>query len=184
MSVAILIMIVSTVILLFCLQAICQKRLQRQFTTEFHKAIVSNNRLEFPLIRKGVEEFGSSGEYLHLSMTLRSDFLAVTYLLKNASNIDQRFNPIDELLILHFRILFASLVTRHWLRLPENSTVLKLTNILQYFANVVGERINSARFMNLTAFNYLSETELLASSLGTRPLEKTRSLRSASPRAV
>jgi hypothetical protein len=184
MSVAVLIMIVSTVILLFCLQAICQKRLQRQFTTEFYKTIVSNNRLEFPLIRKGVEEFGSPGEYLRLSMALKCDFLAVKYLLENASNIDQRYNPIDELLILYFRVQSVSLFMRHWLRLPENSTVLKLTNTLQYFANVVGERINTTRGGNLTAFNYLAETELLASSKGTRPLAKTRSLRSASPRAV
>jgi len=157
MSVAILIMIVSLVLVFYCLQAVCQKRLRRQFILEFYKTIVSNNRLEFPLIQKGVEEFGSPGEYLHLSMTLRNDFLAVTYLLENASNIDQRYNPTDELLILYFRVLFVSLVTRHRLRLPENSTVLKLTNILQYFANVVGERINTARVGNLTAFKYLSQ---------------------------
>jgi hypothetical protein len=157
MFVAILIMIVSPVLVFSCLQAICRKRLRRQFTLEFYKTIVSSNRLEFPLIRKGVEEFGSPGDYLRLSMTLRSDFLAVTYLLENASNIDQSCNPIDELLILYFRVLFVSLVMRHWLRLPENSTVLKLTNILQYFANVVGERINTTRVGNLTAFDYLSE---------------------------
>ena len=58
-------------------------------------------------------------------------------------------------MILYFRVLFVSLVTRHWLRLYEDSAVLKLTTILQYFANVVGERVNTVRLGNLTASDYL-----------------------------
>jgi hypothetical protein len=113
--------------------------------------------LEFPLIRKGVEDFGSPGEYSRLNMTLKVDFLAVTYLLKNVSNNNQRYTSDDRLLILYFQALLISLVTRHWLRLPENSTVLKLTSILQYFSNVVGQRINTVRFGSLTTPNYLSD---------------------------
>jgi hypothetical protein len=58
-------------------------------------------------------------------------------------------------LILYFQLLFAALVTRHWLRLPQNATVIKLTSILQYFANVVGQRINTVRFGSLAASNFL-----------------------------
>jgi hypothetical protein len=44
---------------------------------------------------------------------------------------------------------------RHWLKLREQPAALKMTAILQYFANVVGERANTVRFGNLTASDYL-----------------------------
>jgi hypothetical protein len=37
----------------------------------------------------------------------------------------------------------------------EKPAILKLTAILQYFANVVGQRVNSVRFANLTAADYV-----------------------------
>jgi hypothetical protein len=81
-------------------------------------------------------------------MTLENDFLALTYLLKNAVNVDQRYSREERLLMLYFRLVFASLITRHWLRVHEKSAILKLTAILQYFANVVGQRVSNARFAN------------------------------------
>jgi len=88
-------------------------------------------------------------------MTLKCDFLALTYLLKNAVNVDQRYSREERLLMLYFRLVFASLITRHWLRVREKSAILKLTAILQYFANVVGQRVDTVRFANLTASDYL-----------------------------
>jgi hypothetical protein len=37
----------------------------------------------------------------------------------------------------------------------EKPAILKLTAILQYFANVVGQRVNTVQFANLTASDYL-----------------------------
>jgi len=150
-----LILILSTGLLFFYLQAVCQKLLRRRFTQEYFQAIVNANRLEFPSVRKAIEDLGAPVEYPRLTVTLKCDFLALTYLLKNAANVNQRYTYEERLLILYFKILFVSLVTRHWLRLRETSAVLKLTAILQYFANVVGERVNTVRFGNLTASDYL-----------------------------
>jgi hypothetical protein len=55
----------------------------------------------------------------------------------------------------YFHLVFVSLLTRHWLRVREKPAILKLTAILQYFANVVGQRVNTVRFGNLTASDYL-----------------------------
>ena len=52
--------------------------------SEFFQAIVNVNRLEFPSVRKAIEEFGTPAEYARLTVTLRCDFLGLTYLLKNA----------------------------------------------------------------------------------------------------
>ena len=154
MFVPTLILVVSAGLLFLSLQAVCQKLLRRRFAQDFYQPIVNANRLEFPLVRKGIEDFGSPGEYSRLTVTLKCDFRGLTYLLKNATNVNQRYTFEERLLILYFKVLFGSLVTRHWLRLRENSAVLKLTTILQYFANVVGERVYSVRFGDRTASDY------------------------------
>jgi hypothetical protein len=155
MFMATLILIFSTGLFFFYLQAVCQKILRRRFSQEFFQSIVNANRLEFLLVRKAIEDFSSPVEYPRLTLTLKCDFLALTYLLKNAANINQRYSYEERLLMIYFKLVFASLVTRHWLKFQEKSAALKLTAILEYFANVVGERVNTVRFGNLTASDYL-----------------------------
>jgi hypothetical protein len=148
MFVPALILIMSTALLLFYFQTVCQKILQRRFNQEYFQMIVNANRLEFPSVRRSIEDSGASLEYARLAVMLKRDFMVLTYLLKNANNICQRCTYEERLLILYFRVQFVCLVMRHWLRLQENSAALKLAAILQYFANVVGERINTLRFGN------------------------------------
>jgi hypothetical protein len=155
MVMAALILILSTGLFFFYLQAICQKILRRQFTQEFFQSIVNANRLEFPSVRKAIEAFDSPMEYPRLALTLKCDFLALTYLLKNAANVHQRYSYEERLLIVYFKLVFASLVTCHWMKLRETRAILKLTAILEYFANVVGERVDTVRFGNMTASDYL-----------------------------
>jgi hypothetical protein len=155
MFMAALILIFSTALFFFYLQTLCQKVLRRHFAQEYFQSIVNANRLEFPSVRKAIEDFGAPVDYPRLMMTLKCDYLALTYLLKNAANVNQRFTREEHLLIVYFKMVLLSLVARHWLRLGESRTALKLTAILEYFANVVGERVNSVRFGNLTASDYL-----------------------------
>src|SRR5271157_3520661 len=155
MIVAVLILILSTALFFFYFQVTCQKILGRQFDREYFQSIANANRLEFPSLRKSLEDFGAPVDYSRLRMMLRCDFLALTYLLKNAVNVNRRYSGEERLLMLYFRLLFASLITRHWLRVGEKPAILKLTAILQYLANVVGQRVNTVHFANLTASDYL-----------------------------
>ena len=156
MFMAALILMLSTGLFFFYLQAVCQKVLRRRFAQQFSQAIVNANSLEFPSVRKALKEFGLPVEYPRLMVTLRLDFLALSYLVKNTAIGNQGCTYEERLLILYFRLVFVSLVTRHWLRLRETPAALKLTAILEYFANVVGERVNAIRIGNLTASDYLS----------------------------
>ena len=155
MVLAALILILSTAFFFFYLQATCQRILRQQFDREYFLAIVNASRLEFPAVRRTLEEFNAPVDYPRLRMMLKCDFLALTYLLKNAVNLNQRYSGEERLLMFYFRLVFASLITRHWLRVGEKPAILKLTAILQYFANVVGQRVNTVRFANLTAADYL-----------------------------
>ena len=155
MIVAALILILSTALFFFYFQVTCQKILRRQFDREYFQSIANANRLEFPSLRKSLEEFGTPVDYSRLRMMLKCDFLALTYLLKNAANVNQRYSREERLLILYFRWQFLSLAVRRLLRVGENKAILKLTSVLQYFANVVGQRVNAVKFGNLTAADYL-----------------------------
>jgi hypothetical protein len=157
MVLAALILILSTAFFFFYVQATCQRILRRQFDREYFLTVVNASGLEFPAVRRTLGELNAPVDYPRLRMILKCDFLALTYLLKNAVNVHQRYSGEERLLMFYFRLIFASLIARHWLRVGENPAILKLTTILQYFANVVGQRVNTVRFANLTAADYLLE---------------------------
>lgn len=155
MILAVLVLVLSSAMFFFYFQATCQKILSRQFDRDYFLSIVNANRLEFPSLRKSLEEFGEPVDYPRLRMILKCDFLALAYLLKNAANVNQRYTSEERLLILYFRWLFFSLAARRLLGFGEKQVILRVTSVLQYFANVVGQRVNTVRFGNLTAADYL-----------------------------
>ncbi len=156
MTLACLILIISTALFLFYLQATCQRILQRKFAREYFLSIVNANRLEFQAVRNAMEEFNAPVDYSRFRMTLKCDFLALTYLLKNAANVNQRYSREERLMMLYFRAVFLSLVVRHLFRTGERAAILRLTSILEYFANVIGERVSLVRVGNLAPSDYLA----------------------------
>jgi hypothetical protein len=155
MVLATLILILSTAMFFFYFQVTCQKILRLQFDKEYFRSIVDANGLEFLGLRRSLEEFDAPVDYPRLRVMLKCDFLALTYLLKNAANVNQRYSKEERLLILYFRWLYLSLEVRRLLKVGEKKAILRLTSVLQYFANVVGQRVDTIRFGNLTAADYL-----------------------------
>src|SRR6516225_3858182 len=155
MFVAVVMLIVSTALLMVYLQAFCQSILRREFGHEFFHSVVNANRLEFPFVRKALEEFNAPVDYERFRMQLKCDFLALTYLLKNAGNAKGRLSKEERFLTWYFRVVVLKLIVAHSLRLGERAAVLKLTSILEYFANVLGERVDTIRFGDMTASDYL-----------------------------
>jgi len=151
-----LILALSLAMVFFYFQATCLKILRRQFDQECFQSIAKVIRLEFPSLRKSLEEFGVPVDYRQLRRTLKSDFFALIYLLKNAANVNQRFSNEERLLLLYFRWQLLSLAVRRLLKAGETKTILRLTSVLEYFANVVGQRMNTAGFGNLKAVNFLA----------------------------
>jgi len=151
MMFAALILLLSTALLFFYFQVTCQKILRRQFDREYFRSIAIANRLEFPSLRRSLEEFGVPVNYSQLRSMLRCDFLALTYLLKSVANVNQRYSRDERLLILYFHWQLLLLAVRRLLRVGENKAILELTSILQYFANVVGQRVSAVMLGNLSA---------------------------------
>jgi hypothetical protein len=152
---ATLILIFSAAVFLFSLQAACEEILRRRFEDALPDPIVDANRLEFPFVRRALQEFEAPVDYARFRVQLKCDYLALIYLLRNAANQRHRLSRHERLLAAYFGTLSGVLTLAHWLRAAEKPILLKMTAVLEYFANVLGERIKHVRFGNLTASEYL-----------------------------
>jgi hypothetical protein len=155
MIIATLILILSTAMFFFYFQVTCQKILRRQFDQEYFRSIAHANRLEFPSLRKSLEEFGAPAHYSQLRSMLNCDFLALTYLLKHVENAHRSYSNEEYFLLLYFRFQSLSLAVRRMLGVSDSKAILRMTSVLQYFANVVGQRVSNVSFANSTAADYL-----------------------------
>jgi hypothetical protein len=150
-----LILALSLAMVFFYFQVTCQRILRRQFDQEYFRSIVNVIRLEFPSLRKSLAEPGTTVDYSRLPKALKCDFLALTHLLRNTADAKPGYSKEQRFLILYFRVQLLSLAVRRSLRVGERKAALRLTSILQYFANVVGERMNDVGFGNSTTASYL-----------------------------
>jgi hypothetical protein len=135
-----LILVLSGGLLFFYFQTLCQRILRREFDRAYFQTIVNAARLEFASLRQSLERPAASLDYAQCRSTLECDLLTLEYLLKHAANLRQSLTWNERLLMLYYRLSLAGFVVRHWLRMDENSAFLRMAAILQYFANVVGER--------------------------------------------
>ena len=155
MFIAALILIISTGMFLFYVHAICQRILRREFNKDYYLAIVNANRLEFPAVRRAAEALEAPLDFARVRLTLRCDYLALTYLLRHAINVNRRYTRQEWLLVVYFHAILLLLDLCHKLGLGERSAILNLAAILQYFANVIGQRVSALRFGELSATDYL-----------------------------
>ena len=149
------ILVISGALFIFYLQATCERILRREFDRQFFLPIVNANRLEFPFVRKALQEFHAPVDHGRFGMQLCCDFFALTYLLKNVCNERRRFSNAERLLWIYFHAVFVVLIIAHTLRLNKRTGILKLTAILEYFGNVLGERLNTVRLGDVTASDFL-----------------------------
>jgi hypothetical protein len=147
MVIATLILVISLGFLVFYLQMVCRRILQGEFEQEYYRLVVSANRMEFPFVRRSIVEIGSPVDYPRVRTMLKRDFLALSYLLKYAGENSKARSPhAEKLLLVYFRFLLLALAWRHFLTLRMEPAVLKLTEVLQYLSNIVGERVGGDRF--------------------------------------
>ena len=136
-------LLMLTIMMFVCFQVACPNILHREFDREYSQPVITAAGLEFRALRRSLGEFGVSVDYHRVTGTLKCDFFTLCYLLRNGASGNQTYTNEEWLLVLYFRWLLLALATRHWLKVGEKQAAVKLTMILQYFANVVGQRASS-----------------------------------------
>ena len=147
MFLSVLVLAVSSALMLFYIQAICEKAMKRRFRRPYFRKMVEAFQLEYPLLL-GDSEAKSSFTFAQSHLALKCDFITLKYLLKNGSPARRRLTGHEWLLLNYFRLLLLSLSIRHAFRLRDRKVLSKLTTILQFFANSVGERMSLTPLAN------------------------------------
>jgi hypothetical protein len=151
MIVSWLVLALSMAMFFYYFQVTCQKILRRQFEHEYYQSIANVIRLEFPMLQTALAQPGAAVDSCRLPAMLKCDFRALTYLLKNTAGASQRYTLEERLLMLYFRWQLISLAGRRILKVGEKQALVKLASVLHYFANVVGQRVNTEGFGNFRA---------------------------------
>ena len=148
MVLSVMILISSASLGLLYLQATCESILRREFDPLRISSLANNCRLEFPFVRKEMEQTGARVDYRWVRMALKCDYLALTYLLKNAGATHSRR---ERMLMVYFRVILSVASAQHLLRVNQKWAILKLSTVLQYFAGLLGERAHEIQFSKLVA---------------------------------
>jgi len=93
-------------------------------------------------------------------MQLKCDFIALIYLLKYGCNQSQRLTHEERLLVAYFRAVRLALVIAHTLGLNERGLLLELASVLEYFTNVLGNRVNAIRSDEMAVSDHLMTPDL------------------------
>lgn len=142
--VSIVILVVSVAFLLVSLRSASRSILAERFEQDYSAEVAEANQLEYLAIRQALAEYPEEiADYGGLMATLERDYEALTYLLRNAATIHVgRYSRSERLLILDFQML------RLWVRVKRGlglrswrSGLMEMATILQYFGNVVGQRL-------------------------------------------
>ncbi|MCL5670994.1 MAG: hypothetical protein M1423_06840 [Acidobacteria bacterium] len=141
MIMPLIILVFSTALFFFYIQAICERALRREFSHPYFQDIINAIQLEFPSLRDDLAA-NVSLDHSEMHLALKCDFITLEYLLKNSDRTRRRFSRHEKVLMLYFRFLLFCLPIRHAFKLRERDAVLHLTTILQYFANLTGERLS------------------------------------------
>lgn len=152
---AAIVLIVSTALFFFYIQSACERVLREQFDQEYFQAIARVCRLEFPSLRLAMERRDVPVDYASVCAKLRVDFIVLSSLRDNA-HVDGHPSLGERLLGLYFRgILLALPLLRA--AGAGKSAITKLTAILLYSSNVIGEQLSSAQLAEpLTPSQYLA----------------------------
>jgi len=145
MLMSVLVLVVSTALFLFYIQAVCEKALRQEFSHPYFKQILQVLHLEYPLLRDSIAS-SAPVSYSSAILALKCDFFMLKYLLKNSDPARRPLALRQKLLMLYFRVLLMLLPLRHAFKLGEKEAVVKLSAILQYFANSVGETLSAGSY--------------------------------------
>lgn len=142
--VSIFVLLSSVALLLLWAKSLTRSILGTPFQQDYSREVAEANRLEFLNVRQALrEEPEQGGDFADALSSLERDYEALSYLLRNAATLQVgRYTRAERLLILDFQLLRVWARVSRFLGLQAwRSSLLRMTTILEYFGNVVGQRL-------------------------------------------
>lgn len=153
MFISSVVFVISLYSLFYYFRYACRSIVRYEFEKDYSTAVASANHLEFLAVRQSLAGEIEGGAYEPMIEALERDFQTLTYLLRNAATVHiGRYSRQERMLIIDYHLLRAGLGLKRLFGLKNlRGTLVEMTDILNYFANVMGQR--AATFATLTV-NY------------------------------
>ena len=145
-----LILVFSAALLLFYLQAACERIIGRPFEEPLAHPVIEGNKLTFLQIRHALETSQALVDCARFRAQLNCDFAALIHLLRNAGAERRRLSGAERTGAIYFRVLSGFSAVCRLVGIEGRSLLLKMTSVLEFFANLLGERTRRVRFGQLT----------------------------------
>jgi len=142
--VSLFILLSSLALLVLWVKSATRSILRTDFQQDYSREVAEANQLQFLSIRQALQENSDQGDDFHGALSsLERDYEALSYLLRNAATLNVgRYTQAERLLVFDFQLL------RAWVRFSRavgwrswRLGLLQMTGILEYFGNVVGQRL-------------------------------------------
>ncbi len=139
------ILIISAALFMFYLQTVCEKVLKHEFAHSYAGFLVHTASLEFLAVRNKLAATEGDFDFARMTTALECDYQVEISLLQQfkSDGLDHKIE--NWLLRCYFRALSFSMGPCRALGFSGKSTLLKLTDILQYFSNTIGQQMSLAR---------------------------------------
>lgn len=135
---SIAILIVSPALFLFYIQTLCEQVLRHEFRRAYFQDVLNSLDLEFPQVQ-GALTAGAPMSHSQIRIALQGDYYMLKYLVKNGSPDHRRLSWREWLITVYFRMLLLLFSVRCAFQFRQRQAATKLTVILRYLANLVGE---------------------------------------------
>ena len=145
-----LILVFSAALLLFYLQAACERIIGRPFEEPLAHPVIEGNKLTFLQIRRALQTPDATIDCARFQIQLESEFADLIRLLRCAGTGRRRLSGDERTGAIYFRMLSALLSIGRLFALQGRPLILKMTSVLEFFANLLGERTRRVRFGQLT----------------------------------
>ena len=152
MLISAFVFVISIYSLLYYFRYACRSVLRHEFEKDYSTSVVSANNLEFLGVRRALAQELPEPQYAPMAEALERDFHTLTYLLRNAATVHVgRYSRQERILIIDYHLLRLWYSLKRLMRVPGlRGTLVEMTDILSYFANVMGQRAATFATANLT----------------------------------
>lgn len=145
MAMAGVVLITSVALFMFYLQTLCEKVLKQEFAHSYSAFLVHTASLEFLEMRRKLVAAEGAIDYTRVATALECDYRVELNLLQQFNSKGLHHKVANLLLRCYFRLLSFSVSPSRALGFTGKAALLKLTDILQYFSNTVGQQMCLAR---------------------------------------
>ncbi len=140
-----IVLIISAALFMFYLQSLCEKILRQEFKHSYSAFLIHTASLEFLDVRRKLAATEGDFDYARMTSALECDYQVAINLLKNFESKGLRRKIQNSLLKCYFRAVTYSLSPCRALGFTGKSSLLKMTDILQYFSSTIGQQMSVAR---------------------------------------